>query len=1259
MRTIRYIVDLQGAQSESRFRGIGRYSLELARAMAQTAGDHEMWVALSSAFLSTIESVRSAFDGLLPQDRIVTFDVPTPVAEFDPANHWRRSSSERIRERFLAAMKPDVVHTASMFEGYVDDAVTSIGAFEAFGSTAVTMYDLIPLLSPQQYLVTPPIQQHYLRKVQWVKRADLLLAISESSRRGAIEALGIPAEQVANISTGVDAKFRQVRLSDEQRSELFNRYGIRRGFVLYSGSFDSRKNIEGLISAFALLEPGMRAAHQLVIAGKHDPSARERLQELGNRLGLRGDTLLFPGYVDDNDLVALYNQCSLFVMPSFHEGFGLPALEAMACGAPTIVSNLTSLPEVVANDDALFDPHRPASIAQKMQQVLSNKAFCEALREHGLRQCREFTWQRSATRAWSALEELHERRKSTTPTAAPKKLPRMAFFSALPPEASGIADYSAELLPELARFYDIEVIVQQPEITDGWIKANFPVRDSDYFERRASKFDRILYHVGNSPFHLYMFDLMRRYPGVVVLHDFFQTAVLNWMDRDAGISGHLLRAVYESHSFTGLQAAAEHDRDWIIRHLPCNLGVIQAALGVIVHSQYSRQLAHRWYGENTASGWRIVAFPKNQFAGNRKESRARLGILPDEYLVCSFGMLDPTKLNDRLLSTWLASGLVANKQCRLLFVGQNHGGEWGRVLGGKIRDSRFGDRVRITGFAQPEEYRDYLFAADCAVQLRTMSRGETSAAIFDCLSHGLPTILNAHGSAAELSPHIAYKLPDDFSDRELSSALERLQDEPEFRTNLGRQAAEFVRQEHNPRHVAEQYRDAIEEFQSSSPMVAEQRLLRSLADMDAAVAPTHRDLAVTASCIARQRWQLPPQLLLDVSATAKHNLKSGIERVARNATLELMRDSGDVRIEPIRCKDTQWLYARKFGVDLLGVALDLPESALEFRAGDIYLALDWSPETVCASREFYQLLRAHHVPIHFLVYDLLPLLLPKMFPDWAVESYRSWLETICEIADGLICDSRSVADELITWLDANPPRRARPLNISYFHVGADILVGPRRDRVGAADSALISALAGRPTLLMVGTIEPRKGHALALDALERLWDDGVDANLVIVGRKGWNVEALEERMRKHPEQGKRLHWPPNVSDETLVELYRVSSALLAASEGEGFGLPLVEAARHRLPIIARDIPVFREVAGEHALYFEGGSAESLARSIRRWLELHSQGAAPSSAEMKWLTWQESAAQLRDAIEGRRVYRQWNPNSVRARSAAQEVPAERL
>ena len=157
--------------------------------------------------------------------------------------------------------------------------------------------------------------------------------------------------------------------------------------------------------AYSLLSQELRAEHQLVIVSKIQEDERDNLIQLAKQAGLVENELILTGYVPDEDLIALYNLATLFVFPSKHEGFGLPVLEAMACGAPVIGSNTTSVPEVIGWEEALFDPYSAKSIAQKMGFALQDETWRTQLREHGLRQARKFSWDASAKRAIKAFED--------------------------------------------------------------------------------------------------------------------------------------------------------------------------------------------------------------------------------------------------------------------------------------------------------------------------------------------------------------------------------------------------------------------------------------------------------------------------------------------------------------------------------------------------------------------------------------------------------------------------------------------------------------------------------------------------------------------------------------------------------------------------------------------------------------------------------------------------------------------------------------
>jgi glycosyltransferase involved in cell wall biosynthesis len=411
---MRILIDMQGAQSESRFRGIGRYSLALALGIARNAQDHEVWLALNGALQPSIMDLRHAFAGLVPPERIRVFDIPGPVAEIDADNVPRCRAAELLREQFIAQLAPDVVLITSLFEGYIDDAVVSVGRFAPAARTAVVLYDLIPFLNPDAYLGTPEQRQHYAGKIASLRAAGLLLAISDYTRQEAIDALALDPQNVIAISTAVDACFYPAP-TGPGLAALEARCGITRPAVLYApGGFDTRKNIDGLIVAYSLLPAPLRARHQLVIASKLGEHERRIMTEHAARHGLGPDELVLTGYVSDAELINLYRSAALFVFPSKHEGFGLPALEAMACGALVIGADNTSIPEVIGCAEALFDAGAPASIAAKIAEVLGDAAMQERLRAHGQQQAARFSWDTTAQKALQALG-LHHARLPATP----------------------------------------------------------------------------------------------------------------------------------------------------------------------------------------------------------------------------------------------------------------------------------------------------------------------------------------------------------------------------------------------------------------------------------------------------------------------------------------------------------------------------------------------------------------------------------------------------------------------------------------------------------------------------------------------------------------------------------------------------------------------------------------------------------------------------------------------------------------------------
>lgn len=1210
---MRIVIDLQGAQSSgSRNRGIGRYSLSLAKAIIRNKGEHEVIIALNGLFPETIERLRAEFNEL-SQDKVQVWHVIGPVFQNATTNDWRRKIAELSREAFLASLEPDIVLVTSLFEGLGDNAVTSVGLFNKTIPTAVILYDLIPLIHRNPYLNNPMVKLWYEDKLEHLKRSNLLLSISESARQEAINYIAFSQDQVTNISTAADPQFQRIDIGNPTECNIRERYGLLHSFVMYTGGIDHRKNVEGLIRAYALLPKSLRENHQLAIVCSVHAESRNHLNALAQQQGLAENEVILTGFVPEEDLIALYHLCEAFVFPSWHEGFGLPALEAMACGAAVIAANTSSLPEVVGRKDALFDPYDDEAIAEKLMQVLTDTDFHSQLVRHGLEQAKQFSWDKSAKSAIAAFEKLN----ATTvklPLSLPVNRLKLAYISPLPPERSGISDYSAELLPSLSHFYDIDVVVAQETISDPWIRSHCQIRDVDWFSTNTHIYDRVLYHFGNSHFHQHMFDLQLQFPGTVVLHDFFLGHIMAHMD--AANPGVWARTLYQAHGYHAVQERFSANDIWSIAwKYPCNRSILEKAKGIIVHSETSRQLAQQWLGEAFAKKITVIPLLRVPAITEKcEDARQALGIDRNAFIVSSFGILGANKQNHRLLNAWIASPLSKDKRCVLIFVGENHNSVYGNELLTAIQNSGCSERIHITGWTDTAQFRLYLAAADIGVQLRTLSRGETSAAVLDCMNYGLPTIVNANGSMADLPKDAVWMLPDEFDDKDLSLAIETLWMDDKKREDLGMRAREVILTQHSPDTCAGGYRQAIEKYYAIE-QIGKNSLIKDIVQVEGAPAGNCKWLPIAQSLAQNYPSFSERQLLVDISELIRHDARSGIQRVVRSVLREmLVNPPKGFRVEPVYASPERqgYRYAREFTMRFLGCPDQaFSDETIDIINGDIFLGLDLKPDVVFEQAEYYTQLRLIGCQVYFVVYDLLPCLMPSFCNVGVPESHKSWLEKVTQ-NDGVICISRAVADEMLEWLTVFGEKRVRPFKLGWFHLGADMVESVSSKGFTHDADSVMNALKARSTFLMVGTVEPRKGQTQTLEAFEILWNQGEDVNLVIVGKQGWQMEVLIGRLLSHPEFNHRLFWLEGISDEYLEQVYAAASCLIASSYGEGFGLPLIEAAQHKLPIIARDIPVFEEVAGKYAFYFTGLTPEVLANSVCEWLKFNKVGFYPHS-----------------------------------------------
>lgn len=1232
---MRIVIDMQGLQASNSKRGIGRYILNFVKEFIRQNEDNEIILLCNGMLHDSFIFIKNEFGGYQDLVSIRLWNAVPEVSRLHSENAARVTAAEKIREDYIARLEPDVILLTSLFEGLVDNAVTSINLYERPITTVVILYDLIPYIYQDLYLASPVVKDWYLKKISNLKRADYVLSISESSGKEIVDYLNYDAQNVYNISTAASLFFQKKNYSDSEINEWKNKFGIKNKIILYTGGIDIRKNIERLIEAYSLLSHEQRSEYQLAIVCSITETDQVRLSEVCRKFNLAKDEVIFTGYISEDDLLVFYNQCDFLVFPSWHEGFGLPILEAMQCGKAVIGGKYSSIPEVIGNEKALFDPYDVYSISQSMSELISDRQLHAELECHSIQQATKFSWKQTAKKAWEAILNNHSLRNvSAIEHLKPKhQMKKMAYFSPLPPAKSGIAHYSAELIRELSAFYHIDLICLPGENTDDpYLIANCEIKSIDWFKDNAQNYDRIIYHFGNSHFHWHMFELLQDYPGVVVLHDYFLSGIVahidvNMQHRVNGWS----RELYKSGNWEAIKMRYQaKDTADVVYKYPCNLSVLQNSLGIISHSEYSKNLAIKEYGYGNIPEWEtipLLRMPAWEF--DKVASRKHLQLEEDALVVCSFGMMGPTKLNKELIMAWLASALSQDKKCYLIFAGEKANGQYGEIIGDLIGKNN--PNIKITGWLNNADYAHWLAAADIGVQLRTCSRGESSAAVLDCMNYGLATVVNANGSMAELDDNSVLKLPDEFTINELSDALNRLYTDAQFRSNLSGAAFRDLRHNYHPRNCAQKYVSAIEKIYSK-PQSQPHNLVRMIAkDFDG----NESDLARICQSISQNFIPVPRKknLFVDVSELIQRDAKSGIQRVVREVISHLLNEPIEgyaIELVYATTESHGFNYARKFGARILQIPDDwADDSPIDYFPGDVFLGLDLQPAIVNSQFQYLKEMQRNGVFINYVVYDLLPINHADFFFPGAKETYTEWFSKISTF-DGLTCISNTVATELKTWLKENKNENHSCIPVNYFHLGANPTIAVTENNEVSEFEKVLANFKNKNTFLVVSTIEPRKQHAAVLEAFEKLWNENVDANLVFVGKEGWMVEDLINKMKVHPELNKRFFWFSGISDNQLNLVYKASDCLICASAGEGFGLPIIEAAQHSLPVIARDIPVFREVGKDYVYYFSG-DASAIAKAIKEWISLKNNNKIPEIEDLGWLTWSQSTEQLISAV----------------------------
>lgn len=379
-----------------------------------------------------------------------------------------------------------------------------------------------------------------------------------------------------------------------------------------------------------------------------------------------------------------------------------------------------------------------------------------------------------------------------------------------------------------------------------------------------------------------------------------------------------------------------------------------------------------------------------------------------------------------------------------------------------------------------------------------------------------------------------------------------------------------------------------------------------------------------------------PRILVDMSRLVLTNRITGIERVVKQIIKEGYKQGNCEFIAVQKVKDSlaepiYWLKENQ-------ILQDDNDELSDYRMvcineGDILLLLDLNMSMYETFDKIIDQVQSKKGKVISVIYDLIPIQHPQTYTKAFVQEYRNMLHYMLSTCQGIICDSRTVAEDIIEF-SKQQMGIGKGIQVGWFHLGCDFT--SRNNDTDKPSFNRADSKKKQNKYLMVGTIEPRKGHLTVIKAFELMWAKGSEDILCIVGRTGWMVNELMEYIYNHPEFGKKLIYMGAVSDEELNREYNTSDALIFASIAEGFGLPIIEAAQYGIPLIISGIPVFKEIAEDHAIYFEPQNSHSLVKAIEKHKQLVSENKMPSSTQIKYNTWNQAYHQLMSVV----IHNKW-------------------
>ena len=687
---------------------------------------------------------------------------------------------------FIIKNNIDVFYITSPF----DSSFMSYKKEWFLNSKVVTiLYDIIPWIFQDHYLKDEYLtnKKWYLDKIDTIKFSDIVFAISNSAKEDFAREFDYDENKIVVINGAPDDRFKVIDISEARKNELKRKFGINKKFLLCTGGDDMRKNLDGLIVGYSKIDKKVREKYQLVIVCKIGEESKKNYMEIAKENGVEKD-VIFTGFVDDNEIVELYNLAYAMVFVSKYEGFGLPVVEAFSCHIPVVCSNNSSLYEVGVGSAIMINPFDPNEIAKGITELLTT-ANIEEMVNGGIKKLEIYNWNSVAQICKDSVNNIDLSNNSL--------IKNLAIFTPLPPMESGISDFSYDVICGLAKYIDnIDVYIDDYE-TNVELPQNVNVLNHKEF---IPMYDQILYEVGNSFFHTYMFKYIELYKGVVELHDSDLNGVFS---ADSfyrnGIKYDLFKKYYIND--VGVERTKEIIDKRIMPHeFNLNKGVnsyiTKNAESLILHSRYAIKSVL-----DNNSDVRINYIPHyvkiNELA-NRSEAREWLGIKNDTVVIGAFGFIAETKRYAEIIK---ACKILKDKDYKFVmyFVGKISDDHVRNKFDSLVKENGLEKEIIVTGYTELDEFIKYIDSVDICMNLRYPYNGETSGVLVRSLSKGKCIITNNVGFFGELPDDVCYKIKaveefenEDEEVKTIANSIEELIKNKELRENYEKNARKYA-----------------------------------------------------------------------------------------------------------------------------------------------------------------------------------------------------------------------------------------------------------------------------------------------------------------------------------------------------------------------------------------------------------------------------------------------------------------------------------